>query len=159
MPTASETYYRLYCRWNQAKCARFKVASALGTKQVPLDLFPGDSQRADALLLQFNHSSNEDSKSSEPNPCAEIRCWEVMPCDQDSCPARSEEETPCWEIARRDGTFRDIAHPLNSDTRRRMEDQILTRYRSEVSDGHEIESRVLTEGAIPPDAPPPSGPR
>lgn len=59
---------------------------------------------------------------------------------------------------RKDGTFRDIAHPLNSDTRRRMEDQILTRYRSEVSDGKEIESRVLSEGAIPPEAPPPAGP-
>ena len=59
---------------------------------------------------------------------------------------------------RKDGTFRDIAHPLNSDTRRRMEDQILARYRSEVSDGKEIESRVLSEGSIPKEAPPPAGP-
>ena len=58
----------------------------------------------------------------------------------------------------KDGTFRDIAHPLNSDTRRRMEDQILTRYRTEVSDGKEIESRVLSEGAVAPEAPPPAGP-
>lgn len=48
---------------------------------------------------------------------------------------------------RKDGTFRDIAHPLNSDTRRRMEHQILTRYRKEVSDGDELESRVLPEAA------------
>lgn len=59
---------------------------------------------------------------------------------------------------RKDGTFRDIAHPLNSDTRRRMEGQILERYRKEVSDGEEIESRVLSEGAVAPDAPPPPGP-
>ncbi len=59
---------------------------------------------------------------------------------------------------RKDGTFRDIAHPLNSDTRRRMEDQILARYRSEVSDGKEIESRVLSEGAVASEAPPPPGP-
>ena len=59
---------------------------------------------------------------------------------------------------RKDGTFRDIAHPLNSDTRRRMEDQILARYRSEVSDGKEIESRVLSEGAVAPEARPPAGP-
>ena len=63
---------------------------------------------------------------------------------------------------RKDGTFRDIAHPLNSDTRRRMEDQILTRYRMEVSDGNELQSRVLSEGAgasqLPPRPPPgPSG--
>src|SRR5262245_40291233 len=30
---------------------------------------------------------------------------------------------------RKNGTFRDIAHPLNSDTRRRMEETILERYR------------------------------
>ncbi len=59
---------------------------------------------------------------------------------------------------RKDGTFRDIAHPLNSDTRRRMEDQILARYRTEVSNGREIESRVLSEGAVAPEAPPPPGP-
>jgi len=59
---------------------------------------------------------------------------------------------------RKDGTFRDIAHPLNSETRRRMEDQILTHYRSEVQDGKELEPRVLTEGAVPPEASHPSGP-
>ena len=60
---------------------------------------------------------------------------------------------------RKDGTFRDIAHPLNSETRRRMEHQILTRYRKEVSDGSELESRVLPEGAVASDAlPPPPGP-
>ena len=47
---------------------------------------------------------------------------------------------------RKDGTFRDIAHPLNSDTRHLMETQILGRYRSEVGSAEEIESRVLTEG-------------
>jgi len=56
---------------------------------------------------------------------------------------------------RKDGTFRDIAHPLNSDTRRRMEGQILERYRTEVSDGKEIESRVLSENTLGPDVPPP----
>ena len=46
---------------------------------------------------------------------------------------------------RKDGTFRDIAHPLNSDTRRMMEDQILARYRSDVSDSKGLERRVLDE--------------
>jgi len=59
---------------------------------------------------------------------------------------------------RKDGTFRDIAHPLNSGTRRRMEDQILARYRAEVSDGKDIESRVLSEGVVVPEAPPRAGP-
>ena len=48
---------------------------------------------------------------------------------------------------RKDGTFRDIAHPLNSDTRHFMETQILGRYRSEVGSADEVESRVLIEGS------------
>jgi len=35
---------------------------------------------------------------------------------------------------RKNGTFRDIAHPLNSETRRRFEEQIIARYREMESD-------------------------
>jgi stage V sporulation protein G len=31
---------------------------------------------------------------------------------------------------RKNGTFRDIAHPLNQETRRRFEDQIIAQYRA-----------------------------
>jgi stage V sporulation protein G len=34
---------------------------------------------------------------------------------------------------RKDGTFKDIAHPLNSDTRERMEKTILAEYEKEMS--------------------------
>lgn len=34
---------------------------------------------------------------------------------------------------RKNGTFRDIAHPLNSETRKRIEDRILARYREAVA--------------------------
>ena len=40
---------------------------------------------------------------------------------------------------RKDGTFRDIAHPLNSETRQVMEERIISRYR-EVMEGE-----LLTE--------------
>jgi len=33
---------------------------------------------------------------------------------------------------RKNGTFRDIAHPLNNETRRRFEQQIITRYQEVV---------------------------
>jgi stage V sporulation protein G len=36
---------------------------------------------------------------------------------------------------RKDGTFKDIAHPLNSDTRERMEKQILAEYDREMRKG------------------------
>jgi stage V sporulation protein G len=34
---------------------------------------------------------------------------------------------------RKNGTFRDIAHPLNSETRRRIEERILEKYRETVA--------------------------
>ena len=36
---------------------------------------------------------------------------------------------------RKNGTFRDIAHPLNNETRRKIEDKVLARYREIVSHG------------------------
>ena len=35
---------------------------------------------------------------------------------------------------RKNGTFRDIAHPLNNETRRRFEQQIIARYREVVAE-------------------------
>jgi hypothetical protein len=52
MPAASDTIKKIYCQWNYKKCARFRVASALGREKVPLDLFPGDAQRATNILIQ-----------------------------------------------------------------------------------------------------------
>lgn len=39
---------------------------------------------------------------------------------------------------RKDGTFRDIAHPLNSETRLAMEKKIISAYRLEVGDKSDI---------------------
>jgi stage V sporulation protein G len=36
---------------------------------------------------------------------------------------------------RKNGTFRDIAHPLNNETRRKIEDRVLARYREVVAQG------------------------
>lgn len=44
---------------------------------------------------------------------------------------------------RKDGTFRDIAHPLNSETRRMLEDKVLTRYQAEVASPNGIAPRAL----------------
>ena len=52
MPTASDMMKQLYCRWDFTKCARYKVAIVLGKNKVPSDLFPGDSLRADKILIQ-----------------------------------------------------------------------------------------------------------
>ncbi len=41
---------------------------------------------------------------------------------------------------RKNGTFRDIAHPLNNETRRKIEDKVLARY-------HELVSRADVAGA------------
>jgi stage V sporulation protein G len=42
---------------------------------------------------------------------------------------------------RKNGTFRDIAHPLNSETRRMIEDRILEKYREALGD--EADGAVL----------------
>jgi len=44
---------------------------------------------------------------------------------------------------RKDGTFRDIAHPLNSETRRMMEEKILAHYQGEVSGAGSFAPRSL----------------
>lgn len=36
---------------------------------------------------------------------------------------------------RKNGTYRDVAHPLNSDTRRMLEDQILSKYEQALAKG------------------------
>ncbi len=47
---------------------------------------------------------------------------------------------------RKDGTFRDIAHPLNSETRTAMEQRIISCYREMVPD--EQAARTLDEDSI-----------
>jgi stage V sporulation protein G len=46
---------------------------------------------------------------------------------------------------RKNGTFRDIAHPLNSETRRRMEERILEKYRETLA-GRESGEPVVPAG-------------
>jgi hypothetical protein len=40
----------------------------------------------------------------------DIRCWEIIKCDKQDCPARHEPETPCWEIAKREGAYKAISN-------------------------------------------------
>ncbi len=47
---------------------------------------------------------------------------------------------------RKNGTFRDIAHPLNNETRRRIEEKVLEKYRETVARGSAPDARV-GEGA------------
>ena len=52
-------------------------------------------------------------------------------------------------IKRKNGTFRDIAHPLNQDTRRMLEKRIFDRYDEIVSsDERAIVDEVLTEERV-----------
>ena len=45
---------------------------------------------------------------------------------------------------RKDGTFKDIAHPLNSETRERMEKVILAEYERELARGPQTSSTAAT---------------
>jgi stage V sporulation protein G len=58
---------------------------------------------------------------------------------------------------RKNGTFRDIAHPLNNETRRRFEEQIIARYREVVAESggeapaplRELDDRPGSESSEP----------
>ena len=40
----------------------------------------------------------------------DLKCWEIINCDHCDCLARNEPETPCWKIAKRVGSFRDVSN-------------------------------------------------
>ena len=40
----------------------------------------------------------------------DLNCWEIINCDHWDCLARNEPETPCWQIAKRVGSFRDVSN-------------------------------------------------
>ena len=44
------------------------------------------------------------------NAHRDLKCWEITNCENLNCPARSEPETPCWEIAQRNGAYHDISN-------------------------------------------------
>jgi hypothetical protein len=44
---------KTYCYWHYNKCARYKIAITLGKSAIPMDMFPGDSRRADEMLIQY----------------------------------------------------------------------------------------------------------
>ena len=47
-------YRRKYCEGDKTNCARYKVATALGKKFVPLDLYPNMTDRANKILQNNN---------------------------------------------------------------------------------------------------------
>ena len=52
---------------------------------------------------------------------------------------------------RKNGTFRDIAHPLNSETRKKLEDRILACYRETMArSGKTLDFGSSTGGSNPP---------
>ena len=54
---------------------------------------------------------------------------------------------------RKNGTFRDIAHPLNSETRKQIEERILEKYRETLGDeGSDVQLRPLAERSPTDDA-------
>ena len=55
---------------------------------------------------------------------------------------------------RRDGTFKDVAHPLNVDTRKMMEDAIFAKFHEEAAKGRPAISGDAAEAAAAASGPP-----
>lgn len=53
---------------------------------------------------------------------------------------------------RKDGTFRDVAHPLNNETRKKIEDRVLEEYQKEVAKGPPPEAERQPEAQGQPEA-------
>ena len=58
---------------------------------------------------------------------------------------------------RKNGTFRDIAHPLNSETRKRIEDKVLARYREAVASKNQVAGPASGGGEDPEEPHDPDG--
>ncbi len=58
---------------------------------------------------------------------------------------------------RKNGSFRDIAHPLNSETRKRIEDKILARYMEAVARKDQVASPASGGGGGPEEPRDPDG--
>jgi len=56
MPTASEMVKSMYCLWHYEECARYMIATVMGSENVPADLFPPDTLRAEKMLTQYNQT-------------------------------------------------------------------------------------------------------
>ena len=54
---------------------------------------------------------------------------------------------------RKDGTFRDVAHPLNNETRKKIEDRVLEEYQKEVAKGPPPEAQGQPEAEVSPPQP------
>ena len=54
---------------------------------------------------------------------------------------------------RKNGTFRDIAHPLNSETRKVIEDKVLARYREALARDRSGADRTAAGFDAPPEVP------
>jgi stage V sporulation protein G len=50
---------------------------------------------------------------------------------------------------RKNGTFRDIAHPLNNETRRMIEERIIEKYRELVTESGEVEVAPIRDLSAP----------
>jgi hypothetical protein len=59
MPIASELVKTMYCLWHYDECARYKVAMAMGSENVPSYLFLPETERAANILALFNHTKSK----------------------------------------------------------------------------------------------------
>lgn len=50
-------YKKRYCEGDQAQCARYKIAAAIGKEFVPIDIYPNMIDRADKIIEEHKTKS------------------------------------------------------------------------------------------------------
>jgi len=52
MPVMADIYKDRYCRGAKSECARYLVFSTIGRENVPIDLYPNQRERAEAIVAE-----------------------------------------------------------------------------------------------------------
>jgi hypothetical protein len=58
MPDAAEIIKKKYCQGDKNICARYKIAISFGQKEVPVNLFPRELKKANAIISDMLLSKN-----------------------------------------------------------------------------------------------------
>lgn len=92
-PDSLEIFIERYCQGDYSKCARHKVFRTIGKEAVPEDLYPFETERAEAIIYKIKL----------------INCWEFKKCGREQggsnaknlgiCPAYPDNGRNCAIIA------------------------------------------------------------
>jgi hypothetical protein len=71
-----------------------------------------------------------------------MKCWEIMDCNNLDCPARLEPEKACWEIAKRVDDYRNVSNTCRDCIVYILKDE------TSVLDKKELQNIIIQRGLL-----------